>query len=70
MFIEFTNAARGETLMKRLIALLWALLALATSARAVDVSAPSALLMEKETGTVLFAKIGRASCRERGSFAV
>ena len=47
--------------MKRLIALLWALLALATSARAVDVSAPSALLMEKETGTVLFAKeIGRA----------
>ena len=56
MFIEFTNAARGETLMKRLIALLWALLALATSARAVDVSAPSALLMEKETGTVLFAK--------------
>ena len=42
--------------MKRLIALLWALLALATSARAVDVSAPSALLMEKETGTVLFAK--------------
>ena len=42
--------------MKRLIALLCALLALATSARAVDVSAPSALLMEKETGTVLFAK--------------
>ena len=42
--------------MKRLIALLWALLALVTSARAVDVSAPSALLMEKETGTILFAK--------------
>ena len=42
--------------MKRLIALLCALLALTGGARAVDVSAPSALLMEKETGAVLFAK--------------
>lgn len=42
--------------MKRLIALICAVLALGTSARAVEVAAPSALLMEKETGTVLFAK--------------
>lgn len=42
--------------MKKLIALLCALLALGTSVRAVEVSAPSALLMEKATGTVLFAK--------------
>ena len=42
--------------MKRLIALLCAVLALTAGAKAVDVSAPSALLMEKETGTVLFAK--------------
>ena len=42
--------------MKKLIALLCAVLVLGTSARALDVSAPSALLMEKETGTVLFAK--------------
>ncbi len=42
---------------KRGIALLCAALLLLTgSARAVEVSAPSALLMEKETGTVLFAK--------------
>ena len=46
---------RGIT-MKKLIALLCAVLVLGTSARALDVSAPSALLMEKETGTVLFAK--------------
>ena len=46
---------RGIT-MKRLIALLWAVLVLATSAGALEVEAPSALLMEKETGTVLFAK--------------
>ncbi len=38
------------------MALLCAALLLATSARAVEVSAPSAILMEKETGTVLFAK--------------
>lgn len=38
------------------MALLCAALLLVTSARAVEVSAPSALLMEKETGTVLFAK--------------
>ncbi len=42
--------------MKRLIALLCALLVSATTVRAVDVSAPSAFLMEKETGAILFAK--------------
>ena len=42
--------------MKRGIALLCAALLLTTGARAVEVSAPSAILMEKETGTVLFAK--------------
>ena len=42
--------------MKRLIALLCPVLALTAGAKAVDVSAPSALLMEKETGTILFAK--------------
>ena len=41
---------------KRGIALLCATLLLTTGARAVEVSAPSAILMEKETGTVLFAK--------------
>ena len=46
---------RGIT-MKKLIALLCAVLVLGTSAKALDVSAPSALLMEKETGTVLFSK--------------
>ena len=38
------------------MALLCAVLLLSTSVRAVEVSAPSAILMEKETGTVLFAK--------------
>ena len=42
--------------MKKLLAALLAVLALGTSARALDVAAPSALLMEKETGTVLYAK--------------
>ena len=42
--------------MKKAIALLCAVLILGTSARAVEVAAPSALLMEKETGTVLFSK--------------
>ena len=42
--------------MKRGITLLCAALLLTTGARAVEVSAPSAILMEKETGTVLFAK--------------
>ena len=42
--------------MKKLIALLCAMLMLGTSARALEVSAPSALLMEKETGTILYAK--------------
>ena len=38
------------------LALLCAVLLLAGNAQAVEVAAPSALLMEKETGTVLFAK--------------
>lgn len=42
--------------MKKLVVLLCTLLALGSSAQALEVSAPSALLMEKETGTVLFAK--------------
>ncbi|WP_295581310.1 D-alanyl-D-alanine carboxypeptidase family protein [uncultured Oscillibacter sp.] len=42
--------------MRKVLALLCALLVLGTGARAVEVAAPSALLMEKETGTVLFAK--------------
>ena len=42
--------------MKRGIALLCAVLLLASGVQAVEVSAPSAVLMEKETGTVLFAK--------------
>ena len=42
--------------MKKLITLMFAVLVLGTSARAVEVAAPSALLMEKETGTILFAK--------------
>lgn len=46
---------RGIT-MKKLITLMFAVLVLGTSARAVEVAAPSALLMEKETGTILFAK--------------
>lgn len=42
--------------MKKLTALLCAILMLGTCAQAVEVAAPSALLMEKETGTILFAK--------------
>jgi len=42
--------------MKKLFALIGAILVLGTSARAVEVSAPSALLMEKETGSILYAK--------------
>ncbi len=42
--------------MKKLIALVCAVALLGSSARALEVAAPSALLMEKETGTVLFAK--------------
>ena len=42
--------------MKKLFALLCAALILATPSAALEVSAPSALLMEKETGTVLFSK--------------
>ena len=49
----------GETWLRRcrrLAALLCVLTALCVPVRAVEVAAPSALLMEKETGTVLFAK--------------
>ena len=42
--------------MKRFLAAVCAVLALTTHAAAVEVAAPSAILMEKETGTVLFAK--------------
>ena len=42
--------------MKKVIVLLCAALVLGTSAKAVEVAAPSTLLMEKETGSVLFAK--------------
>lgn len=42
--------------MKKITALVCALFLLMGTARAMEVSAPSALLMEKETGTVLFAK--------------
>ena len=42
--------------MKRFLAAVCAALALAGTAGAVEVSAPSAILMEKETGTILYAK--------------
>jgi len=42
--------------MKKLAAVFCAVLFLCTGAHALDVSAPAALLMEKETGEVLFAK--------------
>lgn len=42
--------------MKRIITWIAALLILSVSAGAVDVSAPSALLMEQETGSILYAK--------------
>lgn len=42
--------------MKKVISLLFAVLILASNAVAVEVAAPSALLMEKETGKILFAK--------------
>ena len=47
---------KGGLTVKKLLAALLAVLALGTSARALDVAAPSAILMEKETGTVLYAK--------------
>ena len=47
--------------MKKILALMGAVLLLSVSARAVEVSAPSAVLMEKETGTVLFAKTSTKS---------
>ena len=42
--------------MKRTVILLLAALLISVNAHAVEISAPSALLMEKETGTVLYAK--------------
>jgi len=47
---------RGIIMKKRGAALLCAMLLLVSSARAVEVAAPSAILMEKETGRILFAK--------------
>ena len=42
--------------MKRLLTLLCALLLLTLPAQALEVEAPSAVLMERDTGTVLFEK--------------
>ena len=42
--------------MKKVIAFLSAVMLLTASAGAVEVTAPSAILMEKETGTILYAK--------------
>ena len=42
--------------MKKFLAAICAVLALTTTAGAVEVAAPSALLMEKETGAILYAK--------------
>ena len=42
--------------MKKMLAAVLAALALSGGAGAVEVSAPSAVLMEKETGTVHYAK--------------
>ena len=53
--IQFTTE-KGEIAMKKALAIVCAVWLLCGSARAVEVSAPSALLMEKETGTVLYAK--------------
>ena len=47
---------QGGIAMKKWIILLCAVLALGTSSRALEVAAPSALLMEKTTGAVLYAK--------------
>ena len=43
-------------IMKKLIALLCAVLLLGSQAKALEIEAPAALLMEKETGTILYAK--------------
>ena len=42
--------------MKKIAALIAAVLLLTLPAQALEIAAPSAILMEKETGTVLFAK--------------
>ena len=54
--IEWDQQRKGGDHMKGIMALLCALAVLTTPVRAVEVEAPAALLMEKETGTVLFAK--------------
>ena len=54
-YLSSNAHTRGIT-MKKLFALLGAVLLLGTSVQAVEVAAPSALLMEKETGTILYAK--------------
>lgn len=48
--------SQGGNNMKKLTALLAAIWFLSTTVQAVEVEAPSAILMEKETGTILFAK--------------
>ena len=53
--IDWDNKKRGSV-MKKLLFVLAAVLLLTVPVGALEVSAPSALLMEKETGTVLFSK--------------
>ena len=60
--------------MKKFLAAICAVLALTTTAGAVEVAAPSALLMEKETGAILYAKdehakLEPASVTKVGSYA-
>ena len=50
------RSGKGGTSVKRLLTLLCALLLVTLPARAVEVEAPSAVLMERDTGTVLFEK--------------
>ena len=57
--------------MKRIVsALLIFLLLPMPTAQAVGTSASSAVLMDADSGRVLYAQIGRASCRERVSNCV
>ena len=58
-FLSFSYSfitEKGEIAMKRALALMCAVLLLGSGARAVETAAPSALLMERDTGTVLYAK--------------
>ena len=50
------NEERGGSPLKKWLSLLCALALLTLPARAVEVEAPSALLMERDTGTILFEK--------------